>query len=329
MSCRLIYTLYLFCGSHSQVLGLPPRHRPTPGSSKSQELRRSHQKMGWGFFGTCRSFSSPCQRASLVVVCRPPPPPPPRCGAEQGTKKSNVPFHGCLGSLQVWEGAKKAFVRLVVVCRPPPPPPRCGAEQGTKKSNAPFHGCLGSLQVWEGAKKAFVPGQVVFFRILEGLWQDSCTSRKNPISQAPGFFWGLGGLAQDTVRPVQGLHKASARTFAVCSRTKKAHQKPCQGLSPSFFIQVLKKAFWGEGKNITPLQGFFPRPAGNFSVPVRQRQSQNQSRWQRPEFEPEHRPIAASHGQSEVTEAGAGARRRTKAAEASARASAQSPQPET
>ena len=149
-------------------------------------------------------------------------------------------------------------------CVAPPPPPRCGAEQGTKKSNVPFHGCLGSLQVWEEAKKAFVPGQVVFFRILEGLWQDSCTSRKNPISHAPGFFWGLGGLAQDTVRPVQGLHKASARTFAVCSRTKKAHQKPCQGQSPSFFIQVLKKAFWGEGKNITPLQGFFPRPAGIF-----------------------------------------------------------------
>ena len=174
------------------------------------------QRAGWGFFGTCRSFSSPCQRASLVVVCR------------------------------------------------PPPPPRCGAEQGTKKSNVPFHGCLRSLQVWEEAKKAFVPGQVVFFRILEGLWQDSCTSRKNPISHAPGFFWGLGGLAQNTVGPVQGLHKASARTFAVCSRTKKAHQKPCQGQSPSFFIQVLKKAFWGEGQNITPLQGFFPRPAGIF-----------------------------------------------------------------
>ena len=105
-------------------------------------------------------------------------------------------------------------------CVAPPPPPRCGAEQGTKKSNIPFHGCLGSLQVWEEAKKAFVPGQVVFFRILEGLWQDSCTSRKDPISHAPGFFWGLGGLAQDTVRPVQGLHKASARTFAVCSRVR-------------------------------------------------------------------------------------------------------------
>ena len=147
---------------------------------------------------------------------------------------------------------------------PPPPLSPLWRRARHKKIQRPLSWMFTVTAGLGRGKKSLCPRAGSFFRILEGLWQDSCTSRKNPISHAPGFFWGLGGLAQDTVRPVQGLHKASARTFAVCSRTKKAHQKPCQGQSPSFFIQVLKKAFWGEGKNITPLQGFFPRPAGIF-----------------------------------------------------------------
>ena len=152
---------------------------------------------------------------------------------------------------------------------------------------------------------------------------------KKPDFTCAGLFLGtrrLGARHSETrPRPAQSL----SQDFCSLFTDKEGASKALSGSEPILFHPGVEKGLLGRGKKHNTPAGFFSSPRRHFSVPVRQRQSQNQSRWQRPEFEPEHRPIAASHGQSEVTEPGAGARRRTKAAEASARASAQSPQPET
>ena len=148
------------------------------------------------------------------------------------------------------------------MCRPPPSPLLRRARH--KKIQRPLSWMFTVTAGLGRGKKSLCPRAGSFFRILEGLWQDSCTSRKKPDFTCAGLFLGtrrLGARHSETrPRPAQSL----SQDFFSLFTDKEAHQKPCQGRSPSFFIQVLKKAFWGEGKNITPLQGFFPRPAGIF-----------------------------------------------------------------
>ena len=128
---------------------------------------------------------------------------------------------------------------------------------------------------------------------------------KKPDFTCAGLFLGtrrLGARHSETrPRPAQSL----SQDFCSLFTDKEGASKALSGSEPILFHPGVEKGLLGRGKKHNTPAGVFSSPRRHFSVPVRQRQSQNQSRWQRPEFEPEHRPIAASHGQSEVTERGA------------------------